>query len=113
MHAVKSPFTGILIGGTAVMLITLIAWFAEKPSQAILRATSIVLLVKLSVSPHSPISAYFAVGFQAMLGAVLFSLLSNLRIAALLFGLLAMLESAMQKLFVLTLVYGLSFVGCY
>ncbi|MFN4257530.1 MAG: hypothetical protein ACK4Q5_21220, partial [Saprospiraceae bacterium] len=106
MHAVKSPFTGILVGGTAIMLITLIAYFAQNRTRAILKATMIVLLIKFTVSPHSPLPAYFAVSFQALLGAVLFGAFSNLRLAALLLGILGLLETALQKILVMTIVYG-------
>jgi hypothetical protein len=106
MHAIKSPFTGIFVGGTAIMLITLIAYFAQNRTRAILKATVIVLLIKFTVSPHSPLPAYFAVSFQALLGALLFGALPNLRVATLLLGILGLLETALQKLLVMTIVYG-------
>lgn len=106
MHAIKSPFTGIFVGGTAIMLITLIAYFAQNRTRAILKAAVIVLLIKFTVSPHSPLPAYFAVSFQALLGALLFGALPNLRMAALLLGIFGLLETALQKLFVMTIVYG-------
>ncbi|MDZ7288541.1 MAG: hypothetical protein ONB44_02445 [candidate division KSB1 bacterium] len=106
LHAVNSPFTGIFVGSVAIVLITLIAYFAEKRTPAILKATTIVLIIKIMVSPHSPLLAYFAVSFQALAGAMLFALLSNLRLAALLLGMISMLETAFQRLLVVTIIYG-------
>ena len=44
MHAFKLPFTGILVGGVSVLLITLIALFATKIGPALIKALTIVLL---------------------------------------------------------------------
>ena len=106
MHAVSSPFTGIFVGGIAILLITLIAMHSKNVWASLVRALSIVLLVKLSVSPHSPITSYVAVSFQAFLGMVLFSLLKVNRISILLLGIVTFLESALQKLLMLTILYG-------
>jgi hypothetical protein len=108
MHAFRTPFTGLIVGGMAVVFITLIAREAKHPGSAILRALTLVLLVKLAVSPHSPIPAYFAVAFQGLLGALLFSVLPGYRLPAFLLGVLALLESAFQKVITLTLIFGLS-----
>ena len=58
IHAMRVPFTGIVVGSTAVVLIALIAFFAERKAQAILKATVIVLLIKAAASPHTPLPAY-------------------------------------------------------
>lgn len=106
MHALHLPFTGIFVGGFAVVLIALIAWYSGFHFTTILRATLLVLLVKAAVSPQSPPAAYLAVAFQGLTGAALFSLLRNYRIAALLLCILAMAESALQKIIVATLIFG-------
>ncbi len=108
MHAFSSPFTGILVGGISILLISLIALHAKSIWPTLIKALSIVLLVKLSVSPHSPIPAYFAVSFQAFLGMVLYSLFSVNRFTVVLLGLITFLESALQKLLTLTILYGQS-----
>jgi hypothetical protein len=108
MHAIKSPFTGILVGGIAIILITLIANFADKKIKTIIKATTIVLIVKAIVSPHSPLPAYFAVGFQGLAGALLFGFISSHRLAALILGIVGLSESALQKIITLTLIYGTS-----
>lgn len=106
IHAFKIPFTGIVVGSTAVILIALIAFFAERKSKAILKATIIVLLIKAVASPHTPLPAYAAVAFQGLAGSLLFGFLPSRRLAALLLGLLALWQGAVQKLLVMTLLYG-------
>ena len=108
IHAMRVPFTGIVVGSTAVVLIALIAFFAERKARAILKATVIVLLVKAAASPHTPLPAYVAVTFQGLAGALLFGLLPSLRLGALLLGLLALWQGAVQKLLVMTILYGKS-----
>ena len=77
MHAFKFPFTGIFVGGLSVLFITLIALNSRNLKQDIFKALTIVLLIKLAVSPHSPIAAYFAVSLQAVLGFLIFRLFST------------------------------------
>lgn len=105
LHAFRLPLTGLVIGGTAVILITLIAHFAEKPRE-ILRATIIVLLIKALVSPHSPIGAYIAVGFQGILGWLIYSIMRPGYVSSIPFALIALVESAIQKLLMLLLFFG-------
>lgn len=108
IHALRVPFTGVVVGSTAVVLIALIAFFAEKKASAILKATVMVLLIKAAASPHTPLPAYVAVTFQGLMGALLFGLLPSVRLGALLLGLLALWQGAVQKLLVMSLLYGRS-----
>lgn len=108
MHAFKIPFTGFFLGGFAIVVIALIAHFSDKPLKAILQATVLVVMVKAAASPHSPPMAYIAVGFQGFIGALLFSVIPFFRVAAPLFGMLALFESAVQKFLVATLIFGKS-----
>lgn len=108
MHLFSLPFTGIFVGGSAVILIALIASMTDKPLVDIPRALLVVLIIKAMVSPHSPVTAYIAVGFQGLTGALLFRFIPSFRAAALLLGVLALMESALQKLLTLTLLFGLS-----
>jgi hypothetical protein len=109
LHALKIPFTGLVIGGIAVMLITLISYFSNGRYKQIFQSLIIVLVVKAAVSPHTPFPAYIAVSFQAVLGFVLFSLLHINFISILLLSVVAMIESAIQKLLLLSLFFGKSF----
>lgn len=109
LHAFKIPFTGLLVGGMAVMLITLIAHFSNSKPGKLFKCLLIVLIVKAMVSPHSPLAAYFAVSFQAVLGYVIYGLFKVNMVSVFLFSILSMLESAVQKLIILTLFFGKSF----
>lgn len=104
MHAFKLPFTAVLVGGTAICLIAMIAHHGG--SRAILRALVTVLIVKALASPQSPPTAYLAVAFQGLAGWALFGSPLSFRVAALGLGILALLQSAFQKLMVLYLIYG-------
>jgi len=106
LHAFSIPFTAIFVGGVSILLISLIAFYTDTIWKSIFKALSIVLLIKLSVSPHTPISAYTAVSFQAIAGAVIFSVFSWKSFGLILLGVITFLESALQKLFTLTLIYG-------
>ncbi|MCF8273903.1 MAG: hypothetical protein K9I95_08725 [Flavobacteriaceae bacterium] len=109
MHALNLSFTGILVGGISIISISLIAYFSKSLFKDVIKALTIVLLIKLAVSPHSPITAYIAVMFQALFGILLFSLFSFNKITYMFFGVITFVESATQKILVLTLIYGLSF----
>jgi len=114
MHALQIPFTGFFVGGFAVLIIGLIAFYSTEiysrkmVTQNILQATLLVCLVKAAVSPQSPIGAYIAVGFQGLLGSLLYRL-PGFKVTSAIFGVVALLESAFQKLLMLTIVFGKSF----
>ncbi len=109
LHALRLPFTGVLVGGAAVFIIGVMVLYSQNPFRDIIRATGVVLIVKAGASPHSPFPAYLAVAYQGFSGAVIFYMIRNFKIAAMLFSVLAMLESALQKLLTLTLMYGFAF----
>src|SRR6476661_6814218 len=106
LHAFKSPFTGLIIGGTAVILLALIARRSNFNAGTIIKCTLLVILMKSLVSPFTPPTAYIAVGFQGLMAALLFTIVPSFRVAAVLLGILAMVESAVQKLLVLWLFFG-------
>jgi len=106
MHALQIPFTGLLVGGMAVIMICLIAEFSEHSYKQILKSVIVVLIVKAMASPFTPVTAYIAVSFQALLGFALFSLLRVNYISIFLLSTIAMLESAIQKILVLILFFG-------
>jgi hypothetical protein len=108
MHAFKIPFTGLLVGGMAVVMICMIAEIAERDYGQVLKSAVIVLIVKAMVSPHTPPPAYIAVSFQALLGYGLFRLMGVNLFSILLLSTIAMIESAIQKILLLTLFYGAS-----
>lgn len=105
MHAAKLPFTGLIVSSLAVTCIILIAYYVPDRS-AILKATIIVAIFKLMLSPHSPPTAYIAVLFQGFLGQLLFSNKRYFNIACIVLAVLALVESAIQRILVLVIVYG-------
>ena len=106
LHAIHMPFTGIVVGGIAVAIICLIAFYNVTPFTSICRATASVLLVKLLISPYTPFTAYVAVLFQCIIGAFLFSMFAYKHWVVVVFSILSMAESAIQKVLVLTLLFG-------
>lgn len=109
LHVLNSPFTGLIVGGIAILLISLIAYYAENKWQSILKALVIVLIIKMAVSPYSPVTAYVAVSFQAIFGAFLFSNFSWKGATLVILGVVTFLQSALMKLLKLTIVYGTEF----
>ncbi|WP_431133858.1 hypothetical protein [Psychroserpens mesophilus] len=109
LHVFSTPFTGIIVGGISILLISLIAYYAENKWKAILKALLVVLIIKMAVSPYSPFGAYVAVSFQALFGALLFANFSWKGITLMVLGMVTFLESALQKLLILTIVYGTGF----
>ncbi len=107
LHAFKIPLTGIFINGSAVLFIALIGYYSDKKSE-IITSTIIVLMVKAGVSPHTPPAAYFAVSLQGLIGEFLFRYKRFYRVFAIVFGIITLALSSLQKVFVLTLVYGLN-----
>lgn len=108
LHALRVPLTGVVVGGTAVAIISIMGQNAQNPWKEIIKATGLVLLVKAGASPHSPLPAYLAVAFQGVLGALIFQLFKFCRASVILFSLIAMLESGFQKLILMTILYGKS-----
>ncbi len=109
MHIFNSPFTGLIVGGIAILLISLIAFYAENKWKAILKALAIVLIIKLAVSPYSPLHNsinYLAAGKPA---AFLFSNFSWKGMTLIVLGIVTYLQSALMKLLKLTIVYGTEF----
>ena len=105
LHALKIPFTGLFIGGAAVVFISLIAYLSNSRN-AILKSTLIVIAVKAIVSPYTPINAYFAVALQGIAGYLLFFNKNNYKTKAVLLGIITSLLSGFQKIIVLTIVFG-------
>lgn len=106
MHALHLPFTGVFIGGFAILIIALLGAISENPFQSILKATFLVLLIKAGASPYTSPTAYVAVGFQGLLGALLFYKKSWYNFTAIPFAVISMVESALQKLLMLYLIFG-------
>lgn len=107
LHLFNTPFTGLFVGALAILIISLIGYFSGRDAHKnILKAMFIVMIVKVAVSPHSQFTAYIAVTFQAFLGILLFKLTFLGAVRWYIFGVIGLVESALQKLLTLTLLYG-------
>lgn len=109
LHGLKLPFTGIFVGGIAVICIALLGFYDEQNKNSILKALVIVLMVKLTVSPHSPWQAYVAVIFQGYLGHLIFRHNQYFSVKTIVFSVMCLLESAIQKILISLLIYGIDF----
>lgn len=108
IHSLKIPVSGLVVGSAAVVCICLIAFYVPAKG-AILKATIIVAVFKMMLSPQTPLLAYAAVFFQGSMGELLFLNRRFYNISCILLGLLALLESGFQRIIVLTIVYGNDF----
>ena len=109
LHLFKPPFSGLILCGLSIIYIAMIAGHSNYSAKVIVRSVLLVVFVKMLVSPHSGIMAYFAVLFQGFLGAFIFGFFKRSNFALFLFAVVAMLESALQKLIILTVLFGMSF----
>lgn len=105
LHAFRMPFRGVFIGGSAAILISLIAYYSDKKG-TILKSTLLVILIKGLVSPHTPLTAYLAVFLQGVLGEILFFKKEFYKISSLMLCIATMVYSSVQKLVILTVVFG-------
>lgn len=107
MHAANIPLTGMIVSSLAVICIVLIGYY--YPAKAsVIKATIIVAVFKLMLSPHSPPTAYIAVGFQGLMGQLLISR-RYIFAGSIALAILSLVESAIQRLLVLVIVYGNEF----
>jgi hypothetical protein len=104
----KIPVSGLVIGSCAVTCISLIAWYAPAKG-AILKATLIVAIFKMMLSPQAPPPAYIAVFFQGLMGELLFWNKKYFRLTCAVLAILAMTESAFQRIIAITVIYGKDF----
>jgi len=117
LHALQVPLRGIVIAGAAVACLITIAAVSSgnlsRPTRFfandLIKATLAVMAVKLLLSPQAPPTAYVAMLFQGFTAYLFFGLIPSFRIAALLFSVLALLETAFQKVLVLYLFFGSDF----
>ena len=109
LHLFKSPFSGLMLCGLSIIFLSMIAKYSNYSSRVIIRSLVLVVFIKMLVSPHSGVTAYFAVAFQGLLAAFIFGTFKDSTLGLYLFGIIAMVESAMQRLIVLTVLFGMQF----
>lgn len=108
IHGFKLPVSGLVVGSCAVICICLIGYYVPQKG-AIIKATIIVAVFKMMLSPHSPPAAYFAVFFQGIIGEILFLNRKFYKTSCLLLGILALAESGIQRILVMTILFGMDF----
>lgn len=106
VHGLNLPVSGLVVGSCAVVCISLLGWYAPEKG-AILKATVIVAVFKMMLSPQAPPPAYIAVFFQGLLGEIIFRKDRKFfRAACLFFATVTLLESGLQRILILTIIYG-------
>ncbi len=105
IHGFKIPVSGLVVGSCAIICICLIAWYVPKKG-AIIKATIIVAIFKMMLSPQAPPPAYIAVFFQGLVGELLFWNRRFFRLSCIVLAVLGLLESGLQRILMLTIVYG-------
>ncbi|MHC1739250.1 MAG: hypothetical protein AB9882_14690 [Ignavibacteriaceae bacterium] len=108
LHLMKIPFTGLIVGGLASFFICLIAYYAAGRRE-IWKSTIIVLIVKLAVSPYTPLTAFFSVALQGLIAELILFNPRYYRIAAPVFCLLISLIFSLQKILFTTVLFGMDF----
>jgi len=105
LHGVKLPVSGLIVGSCAVVCICFLAFYFPKKG-SILKATIVVLIFKMMLSPHTPPAAYFAVFFQGFSGELLFANKRFFKASCVVLGVIALVESALQGILMLVILYG-------
>ncbi len=105
LHLFKVPFTGLIVGGLAVIFLSLLS-FTNDYKKNILKGTLVVLLIKFVISPYTPINAFFSVLAQGVLCYIFSIIIKNKQIRILTFSLSSMILFSLQKLIFLQILFG-------
>lgn len=105
LHLFKIPFTGLLIGGLAIVFLSLLS-FNNSEKKSILKGTIIVLIIKFVISPYTPINAFFSVALQGLLCYIFSVLFANRYLRIISFALTSMLAFSLQKLITIQILFG-------
>lgn len=108
MHALKTPFTGLILGGLAIISLSLINELIENKRE-LLKVTFLVIMIKFLFSPNTPFTAHLAVLMQGLFAYVIFSFIKSRTISILLLSFLSEIWSASQKIVITTLFLGMNF----
>lgn len=108
IHGFKLPVSGLIVGSSAIICIALLGLLIPTKG-AILKATMVVVVFKMLLSPQSPFAAYIAVLFQGIIGEFLFSNKKHFAFKCYLFAFLALIESAIQRVIIMTIIFGANF----
>lgn len=108
LHAFHIPFAGLILSSFAVLCMVSLSLHGNAKGQLI-KATILVIIVKAVLSPHTPVSAYFAVLLQGAMGELIFITGIPFFISCMVLSCAALMQSAFQKLIILTLIFGMDF----
>ncbi len=108
LHVFRVPLSGALLSGFAAILISLLSLFSVSRGE-ILKAAIIVIVIKASISPYTPLTAYFAVFLQGCLGELFFYSRKFFEISSFLFAIAIVLLAGAQRILILTILFGNSF----
>lgn len=112
LHGLHLPVTGLVLGSFSVLCLKVLS--DQTPhKQDLMKATVLVMLVKFSLSPQSPPAAYLAVSFQGFLAYLIFSFSGNKALQCYALGILVLLESALQRILVLWILFGNDLVSAF
>ncbi|MFM2388277.1 MAG: hypothetical protein RL660_3034 [Bacteroidota bacterium] len=109
LHAFNLPFTGIVLGGFSVLIVRCLALHTNHVFRDIVAATLIVAAIKALANPITSPFAYIALGFQGILGAIIYSINRTNFLSHIVYAPIAIVESAVQKLLMMTLFFGATF----
>jgi hypothetical protein len=107
LHLLHIPLTGLLVGSSAVIFISLIAHYSNNKS-SILKATLLVLIIKFIVAPFTPLPAYFSLFMEGLLGLFFYNILNLKRSASVLLGFSILLFFSIQRIFTYTILFGIT-----
>lgn len=108
LHAFRIPFTGLFLGGFAVIFLSLISDVSHSKKD-LLKVTSIVIFIKFILSPNTPFTAYIAVFMQGVFAFLAFSLIRNRSVAIAILSFLTAIWSVSQKIILTTIIFGMTF----
>ena len=108
LHITRLPFKGIFIAGAATLFISLIAQFYKIKGE-IIKSTLLVIVIKFLVSPHTPITAAVAVFAQGLFGELFFISKKFKKILIPAFAMFIQFITAIQKIIILTVLFGENF----
>ena len=107
LHAARIPFRGMILSFAAIIIMILIAHFANKKGE-ILKQTILVLIVKAAVSPHTPALAYGVVFLQGLMGELFFLSKRYFLISSIVLGIMVETLTGLHRVITFTLVFGMT-----
>lgn len=105
LHLFKIPVTGMVVGGLAVIFLSLIANHSNDKKE-ILKATLIVLIIKFVISPYTPMMAFLSVTVQGLFCYLYSSIFKKKSIGVVLFSISSLTFFSLQKLLMLQVLFG-------